>query len=154
MTNMKRALVACAGTIALACAVIQPAKAADIPPQYPQYGGPPVEEGYREPPRAYRYAPAPPVYYSTRRPPLRWCPSLITFRAGGFTLIPVIMAMAPVRLRLSPLRRRLRLSPRMGPSPSSPPPPRTSALVEAAGRISAIGRISRRHNPPSHRQSA
>ena len=35
--------------------------------QYPpQYGGPPVEEGYdyREPRRAYRYAPAaPPVYY-------------------------------------------------------------------------------------------
>ena len=68
MTNMKRALVACAGTIALACAVIQPAKAADIPPQYPQYGGPPVEEGYREPPRAYRYAPAPPVYYEHAPP--------------------------------------------------------------------------------------
>jgi hypothetical protein len=80
MTNVtKRAIAACAGTIALACAVIQPATAADMPPQYPpQYGGPPpVEEGYgyQEPPRAYRYGPAPqavypapPVYYEHAPP--------------------------------------------------------------------------------------
>lgn len=70
MTNvMNRALAACAGTIALACAVIQPANAADIP-AYPQYGGPPVEESYvyQERPRAYRYAPAPPVYYEQAPP--------------------------------------------------------------------------------------
>ena len=42
MTNVTKAIAACAGTIALACAVVQPAKAADMPPQYPQYGGPPL----------------------------------------------------------------------------------------------------------------
>ena len=71
MTNVKRALAACAGTIALACVAIQPAKAADMQQYPPQYGGPPVEEGYdyREPPRAYRYAPAaPPVYYEHAPP--------------------------------------------------------------------------------------
>jgi len=71
MTNVnKGAIAACAGTIALACTVVQPANAADIPAE-PQYGGPPVEEGYgyREPPRAYRYAPAPPTVYYEPAPP-------------------------------------------------------------------------------------
>ena len=71
MTNVKRAIAACAGTVALACAVIQPAKAADMPQYPPQYGGPPVEQdyGYREPQRAYRYAPAPPPVYYEQAPP-------------------------------------------------------------------------------------
>ena len=55
-------IAACAGTIALACAAIQPAKAADMPPHYPlQYGGPPVvQERYVQ--ERY-YQPAPPVAY-------------------------------------------------------------------------------------------
>ena len=64
----KKAIAACAGTIALTCTVMQPASAADVPAQ-PQYGGPPIEEGYREPPRAYRYAPAPPRVYYEHAPP-------------------------------------------------------------------------------------
>jgi hypothetical protein len=72
MTNVNKAIAACAGTIALACAVIQPATAADIPQYPPQYGGPPVEQEYsREPPRAYRYVPQPPpppVYYEHAPP--------------------------------------------------------------------------------------
>jgi hypothetical protein len=73
MTNVKRAIAVCAGTVALVCAVIQPARAADIPPHYPQqYGAPPVEEGYgyREPPRVYRYAPVPPQVYYEAAPPV------------------------------------------------------------------------------------
>jgi hypothetical protein len=67
MMTMTKAVAACAGTIALACAVVQPAKAADLP-QYPQYGGPPVEqEVYQQAPRAY-YAP-PPVVYQEYAPP-------------------------------------------------------------------------------------
>ena len=77
MTNVKKAIAACAGTIALACALIQPANAADIPPQYPQYGGPPmvqeryVEERrvYQEPPRAYYQPAPPPVVYQEYAPP-------------------------------------------------------------------------------------
>ena len=68
MTNVtKRAIVACVGTIALACAAIQGANAADIP----QYGGPPVEERYvyREPPPVYRAVPAPPPVYHEYAPP-------------------------------------------------------------------------------------
>jgi hypothetical protein len=74
MTNVTttRALAACAGTIALTCAVIiQPASAADIRAM-PQYGGPPVVEEryvYQEPPRAYRYEPAPPPVYYDYAPP-------------------------------------------------------------------------------------
>ena len=52
---------------------------------------------------------------------------------GGFTSIPAMMRYGDVPgYGYRPLRRaRLRLSPRMGPSPSSPPPPRPSALVRA-----------------------
>jgi hypothetical protein len=68
MTNVtNRMIAACAGTIALACAAIQPAKAADMPPHY---GGPPVVQEryvqeryvYQQPPQAY-YQPAPPAVY-------------------------------------------------------------------------------------------
>jgi hypothetical protein len=75
MTNVTKAIAACAGTIALACAVVQPAKAADMP-QYPQYGGPPVVQEryveerrvYQEAPQAY-YRPAPPQVYQEYAPP-------------------------------------------------------------------------------------
>ena len=82
MTNVTKAIAACAGTIALACAVVQPAKVADMP-QYPQYGGPPpvqeryVEQeqygyqeryGYQRQPQAY-YQPAPPPVYQDYAPP-------------------------------------------------------------------------------------
>lgn len=53
----KKVIAACAGTIALACTVTQPANAADIPAQ-PQYSGPPVVESYVY--REQRYVPAPP----------------------------------------------------------------------------------------------
>jgi hypothetical protein len=79
MTNLtNKTIAACAGTIALACAAIQPAKAADMPPHYPpQYGGPPVVQeryveeryGYQEPPPVYRAAPAP-VYREYAPPAL------------------------------------------------------------------------------------
>ena len=76
MTNVKKAIAACAGTIALACAVIQPATAADMPQQYPQYGGPPpVQEGYGDEryvyqqPRAYYQPAPPPVVYQEYVPP-------------------------------------------------------------------------------------
>ncbi|MBX9775144.1 MAG: hypothetical protein K2Y71_12105 [Xanthobacteraceae bacterium] len=78
MINVTKAFAACAGTIALACAVVQPAKAADMPPQYPQYGGPPpvqepyVQERYvyQQPPQVY-YQPAPPaVVYQEYVPPV------------------------------------------------------------------------------------
>lgn len=80
MTNVKKAIAACVGTFALACAAIQPAKAADLPnypPQYPQYGGPPVVQEryveqeryiYQEPPQVYA-APAP-VYREYAPPAL------------------------------------------------------------------------------------
>jgi hypothetical protein len=80
MTNVtKRALAACVGTIALACTVIQPANAADIPAT-PYYGGPPVQEdygyqppvqqnyGYQQRPRVYQQEAAPPVYYEQAPP--------------------------------------------------------------------------------------
>jgi hypothetical protein len=68
MTNVtKRALTACAGTIALACAVIQPANAADIPAE-PYYGGPPVQENYVYQERRVYRQPAPPVYYEQAPP--------------------------------------------------------------------------------------
>ena len=78
MTNVtKRAITACAGTIALACAAIQPAKAADMPPYPPQYSGPPVVQeryveeryGYQEPPPVYRGVPAQPPVYREYAPP-------------------------------------------------------------------------------------
>jgi hypothetical protein len=73
MTNVKKVIAACAGTIALACAVVQPAKAADMPPQYPQYGGPPPVEQeqyvYQERPRAYYQPAPPPVVYQEYAPP-------------------------------------------------------------------------------------
>ena len=64
----KTAVAACVGTIALACAAIQPARAADLPPyppQYgaPQYGAPPVAERYVE--ERYVYTERAPAY----RPP-------------------------------------------------------------------------------------
>ena len=73
MTNVtKRALTACAGTIALACAVIQPANAADIPAT-PYYGGPPVQQNYADQEnyvyqerRVYRQPPS--VYYEQAPP--------------------------------------------------------------------------------------
>jgi hypothetical protein len=69
MTNVtKRALTAFAGTIALACAVVQPANAADIPAE-PQYGGPPVQENYvYQERRVYRQPAPPPVYYEHAPP--------------------------------------------------------------------------------------
>ena len=87
MTNVTKAIAACAGTIALACAVISPAKAADMPQypqQYPQYGGPPpvqeryVEQeryvqqeryGYQQQPQAYYQPAPPPVVYQDYAPP-------------------------------------------------------------------------------------
>ncbi len=67
MTNVtKRALAACVGTFALACSVMQPANAADIPAQ-PQYGGPPVEENYVYQERRVYRQPAP-VYYEHAPP--------------------------------------------------------------------------------------
>jgi hypothetical protein len=72
MTNLtKRAIATCVGTVAFACAVVQPARAADIPGS--QYYGGPVEEGYvdQPPPPAYRYVPAQPrVYYEPAPPPV------------------------------------------------------------------------------------
>jgi len=72
MTNVKEAIAACAGAIALACAVVQPARAADVPVS-PQYRSGPIEqeEGYvyRQPPPAYRYVPAPPDVYYEPAPP-------------------------------------------------------------------------------------
>lgn len=70
MTNVNKALVACAaGTVALACAAIPPANAADMPPQYPpQYSGPPVEQGYVYPAQPRVYAPPPQVYYQGAPP--------------------------------------------------------------------------------------
>jgi hypothetical protein len=76
MTNVTKAIAACAGTIVLACAAVQPVKAADMP-QYPQYGGPPVvqeryveERGvYQEPPQAYYQPAPPPVVYQEYAPP-------------------------------------------------------------------------------------
>jgi hypothetical protein len=77
MTNVtNRMIAACAGTIAFACAAIQPAKAADMP-QYPQYGGPPVvqeryveeRQVYQEPPQAYYQPAPPPVVYQEYTPP-------------------------------------------------------------------------------------
>src|SRR5262245_50213914 len=69
MTNLT--IAACAGTMALACAVIQPAKAADMP-QYPQYGGPPPVEQepyvYQQQRPYYQPAP-PPVVYQEYAPP-------------------------------------------------------------------------------------
>jgi hypothetical protein len=84
-------VAACVGTIALTCAAILPARAADMPPHYPpqygapqygapQYGAPPVAEGYveeryvyTEPAPAYRppaYVPvAPPVVAYEPAPP-------------------------------------------------------------------------------------
>jgi len=71
MTNVKMAIAACAGTMALACATVLPAKAADMP-QYPQQysGPPPVEQEtyYQAQPRPY-YQPAPPVVYQEYGPP-------------------------------------------------------------------------------------
>lgn len=82
MTNVTKAIAACAATIALACAVIQPTNAADMPPhypqQYPQYGGPPpvqeryVEQeryGYQQQPQAYYQPAPPPVVYQDYAPP-------------------------------------------------------------------------------------
>src|SRR5262245_45083302 len=77
MMNVTKAIAACVGTIALACDAAQPAKAADMPPHYPQYGGPPpVQERYveqetyvyQQQPRYYQPAP-PPVAYQEYAPP-------------------------------------------------------------------------------------
>ena len=78
MMNVTKAIAACAGTIALACTVVQPANAADMPPYYPpQYSGPPVVQEryveqeryvYREPQQVYA-APAP-VYREYAPPAL------------------------------------------------------------------------------------
>lgn len=68
MTNVKKTIAACAGTIALTCALVQPANAADMP-QYPQYGGPPpVQEPYVQ--ERYVYQPPPRVYYQPAPPPV------------------------------------------------------------------------------------
>lgn len=74
MTNVTKAIAA--GTIALACAAVQPANAADMPPQYPQYGGPPpvqeryVEERYvYQQPQVYQPTLPPPVIYQEYVPP-------------------------------------------------------------------------------------
>jgi hypothetical protein len=77
MINVTKAITACAGTIALACAVIQPAKAADMPPHYPQYGEAPVVQEryvqeryvYQPPPQAYYQPAPPPVVYQEYAPP-------------------------------------------------------------------------------------
>jgi hypothetical protein len=70
MTNVTKAIAACVGTIALACAAAQPAKAADMPPHYPQYGGPPpVQERYVEQER-YVYQQQPQAYYQPAPPPV------------------------------------------------------------------------------------
>jgi hypothetical protein len=71
MTNVTKAIAVCAGTIAMACAVIQPASAADMP-QYPQYGGPPPveQESYVYQQQRPYYQPAPPpVAYQEYVPP-------------------------------------------------------------------------------------
>jgi hypothetical protein len=73
MTDVtKRAVATWVGTVALACAVIQPASAADIPvtPQY--YGGPVEQEPvYQEPPPSYRHDyVAPRVYYAPAPAPV------------------------------------------------------------------------------------
>lgn len=69
MTDItKRSVATWVGAVAFACAVMQPAKAADIGPQY--YGGPVDEEPvYQAPPPSYRHEYAEPRVYYEPAPP-------------------------------------------------------------------------------------
>ena len=138
MTNLKKAIAACAGTIALACAVIQPATAADIPQYPPQYGGPPpVEEGYgyREPPRAYRYAPQPPPVYYEHAPP-----AVVVVPEPEPYYVPRRRGLR--RSRLWP-RTATAIAPRRSPAATAITgrlPPQSSALVIEAAGVRALSR--------------